>query len=44
MTFDSPSSGFSGLRIAGLKVSGESYSIYKGVRLRGKGAIEVRCN
>lgn len=43
ITFDCPSSGFSGLRIAGLQVSGEAYSIYKGVRLTGKGKVEVRC-
>ncbi|ORY88347.1 Mu homology domain-containing protein [Leucosporidium creatinivorum] len=43
VTFDSPSSAFSGLRISALKVAGEGYSIYKGVRLRGKGEIEVRC-
>ena len=43
LEFDCPSSGFSGLRIAGLKVVGEAYSIYEGVRLRGKGKVEVRC-
>jgi AP-3 complex subunit mu len=43
LSFESPSAGFSGLRIAGLKVTGEDYSIFKGVRLRGVGDVEVRC-
>ncbi|BGP06653.1 AP-3 complex subunit mu-1 [Rhodotorula toruloides] len=40
--FDSPSSGFSGLRINSLKVLNEPYSVYKGVKTRGRGEIEVR--
>lgn len=43
VTFESTASGFSGLRIAALKLTGENYSIFKGVRLRGQGEIEVRC-
>ncbi|GAA5846384.1 hypothetical protein JCM5353_000472 [Sporobolomyces roseus] len=42
MTFDSPSSGFSGLRINSLKVGGEMYNVYKGVKTKGKGEFEVR--
>ncbi|BGP23395.1 AP-3 complex subunit mu-1 [Rhodotorula toruloides] len=41
-TFDSPSSSFSGLRINSLKVLNEPYSVYKGVKTRGRGEIEVR--
>ncbi|BGP01367.1 AP-3 complex subunit mu-1 [Rhodotorula toruloides] len=41
-TFDSPSSGFSGLRINSLKLLNEPYSVYKGVKTRGRGEIEVR--
>ena len=45
VSFDCPDGGFSGIRIAGLKVAGnsEGYSVYKGVRVRGKGDAEVRC-
>lgn len=43
LSFNSPTSGFSGLRIAALKVTGEAYSIFKGVRLEGVGIVEVRC-
>ncbi|GAA6050784.1 hypothetical protein JCM3770_001643 [Rhodotorula araucariae] len=42
LTFDVPSSGFSGLRIGALKVLGEPYSVYKGVKTSGRGVIEVR--
>ncbi|KDE08147.1 hypothetical protein MVLG_01628 [Microbotryum lychnidis-dioicae p1A1 Lamole] len=41
--FTSAEAGFSGLRIAGLKVTGETYSVYKGVKVGGRGKIEVRC-
>ncbi|KAM0786883.1 hypothetical protein ACM66B_002308 [Microbotryomycetes sp. NB124-2] len=43
VSFDSPMSSFSGVRIASLKVSGEAYSIYKGVKSKGRGLVEVRC-
>ncbi|KAM0749568.1 clathrin adaptor, mu subunit [Meredithblackwellia eburnea MCA 4105] len=45
VTFDCPDSGFSGVRIAALKIAGnsEQYTVYKGVRMRGKGEAEVRC-
>ncbi|GAA5946158.1 hypothetical protein JCM10213_001626 [Rhodosporidiobolus nylandii] len=42
LTFDSPQSGFSGLRVNALKVMNETYSVYKGVKSRGLGRIEVR--
>ncbi|GAA5916875.1 uncharacterized protein JCM6883_003992 [Sporobolomyces salmoneus] len=43
MTFDSPSTGFSGLSINSLRLGGgESYSLYKGVKMKGRGEIEVR--
>ncbi|GAA6002290.1 uncharacterized protein JCM10292_006585 [Rhodotorula paludigena] len=42
LTFDSPASGFSGLRINTLKVLNEQYSVYKGVKTRGRAEIEVR--
>ncbi|BGP38698.1 hypothetical protein JCM10449v2_002633 [Rhodotorula kratochvilovae] len=42
LTFDVPSSGFSGLRIGALKILGEPYSVYKGVKTSGRGVIEVR--
>ncbi|GAA5976879.1 hypothetical protein JCM10908_005659 [Rhodotorula pacifica] len=40
--FDSPSAGFSGLRIDSLKVLNETYNVYKGVKTVGRGEIEVR--
>ncbi|KAL8279069.1 hypothetical protein RQP46_008527 [Phenoliferia psychrophenolica] len=45
VSFECPDGGFSGIRIAGLKVAAgsEQYSVYKGVRVRGKGEAEVRC-
>ncbi|KAK4057449.1 hypothetical protein OIO90_001518 [Microbotryomycetes sp. JL221] len=42
VSFDSPMAGFSGVRIASLKMSGESYSVFKGVKSRGRGTVEVR--
>ncbi|GAA5892505.1 hypothetical protein JCM5296_006149 [Sporobolomyces johnsonii] len=42
LAFDSPSAGFSGLRINTLKVAGEAYNVYKGVKMRGRGEVEVR--
>ncbi|GAA5969866.1 hypothetical protein JCM11641_008069 [Rhodosporidiobolus odoratus] len=42
LTFDSPSAGFSGLRVNALKVLNESYGVYKGVKMKGKGVVEVR--
>lgn len=48
VSFDSPSSAFSGVRIAGLKMAPgmgeEGYSIYKGVRMSGAGSVEVRAS
>lgn len=41
--FDCPTGGFSGLRVAGLKLLNENYSIYKGVKITGRGKVEVRC-
>ncbi|GAA5842325.1 hypothetical protein JCM11251_003985 [Rhodosporidiobolus azoricus] len=42
-SFDSPTSGFSGLRVNALKVaSSEQYNVYKGVKTRGRGEVEVR--
>lgn len=35
---------FSGLRIAGLVLAkNENYNVYKGVKLRGRGKVEIRC-
>ncbi|GAA6059442.1 hypothetical protein JCM10212_005381 [Sporobolomyces blumeae] len=42
LSFDSPSAGFSGLRVNSLKLGGEAYNVYKGVKTSGKGVIEVR--
>ncbi|GAA5884785.1 hypothetical protein JCM6882_005393 [Rhodosporidiobolus microsporus] len=42
LTFDSPTSGFSGLRVNALKVTNEQYNVYKGVKTRGRGVVEVR--
>lgn len=42
LTFDSPSAGFSGLRVDSLKVLNETYNVYKGVKMVGRGQIEVR--
>lgn len=42
LSFECPSSGFSGLRIAGVKVGAESYSIFKGVKVTGRAEVEVR--
>ncbi|KAK4052782.1 hypothetical protein OIV83_002069 [Microbotryomycetes sp. JL201] len=43
VSFESPMSSFSGVRISALKVAGEAYSIYKGVKTKGRGILEVRC-
>ncbi|GAA6002084.1 hypothetical protein JCM10207_003065 [Rhodosporidiobolus poonsookiae] len=42
LTFDSPLSGFSGLRVDSLKVLNEPYTVYKGVKTKGRGVVEVR--
>lgn len=42
LTFDSPAAGFSGLRVDSLKVLNETYNVYKGVKMVGRGEIEVR--
>ncbi|GAA5881412.1 hypothetical protein JCM16303_000169 [Sporobolomyces ruberrimus] len=43
LSFDSPSAGFSGLRINSLRLGGgEQYNVYKGVKTKGRGEIEVR--
>ncbi|POY75795.1 hypothetical protein BMF94_1108 [Rhodotorula taiwanensis] len=42
LTFDSPSGGFSGLRVDSLKLLGETYNVYKGVKTVGKGTVEIR--
>ncbi|GAA5872297.1 hypothetical protein JCM8547_004804 [Rhodosporidiobolus lusitaniae] len=43
LTFDSPHSGFSGLRVNALKLVGpEQYNVYKGVKSTGRGEVEVR--
>ena len=42
VSFETPSGGFTGLRIAGVKVGAESYSIFKGVKVQGRGEVEVR--
>ncbi|KWU42547.1 hypothetical protein RHOSPDRAFT_35900 [Rhodotorula sp. JG-1b] len=42
LTFDSPSAGFSGLRVDSLKVLNETYNVYKGVKMVGRGQVEVR--
>ncbi|TNY19164.1 Mu homology domain-containing protein [Rhodotorula diobovata] len=41
-TFDTPSSSFTGLRISALRVLGEPYGVYKGVKSQGRGVVEVR--
>lgn len=40
--FESPTSGFSGLRISSVKVGAEAYAIFKGVKVQGRAAVEVR--
>ncbi|GAA5843013.1 hypothetical protein JCM3766R1_001662 [Sporobolomyces carnicolor] len=44
VSFDSPQSGFSGLNVGSLRVVGgsETYNVYKGVKTKGRGEIEVR--
>ncbi|KPV76406.1 uncharacterized protein RHOBADRAFT_52417 [Rhodotorula graminis WP1] len=42
VTFDTPSTAFSGLRISALKLVGEPYSVYKGVKSSARGVVEVR--
>ncbi|GAA5866838.1 hypothetical protein JCM3774_001817 [Rhodotorula dairenensis] len=42
LSFESPSGGFSGLRVDSLKVLNETYNVYKGVKTVGRGQIEVR--
>jgi AP-3 complex subunit mu len=43
LSFDSPAAGFYGLRINSLKLGGgEVYNVYKGVKTKGRGEIEVR--
>ncbi|GAA5946974.1 hypothetical protein JCM3765_002097 [Sporobolomyces pararoseus] len=43
MSFDSPNTGFSGLNINSLRLGGgEVYNLYKGVKTKGRGEIEIR--
>ena len=42
VTFSTPSTAFSGLRISALKLVGEPYSVYKGVKSGARGVVEVR--
>ncbi|BGP54170.1 hypothetical protein JCM8202_005082 [Rhodotorula sphaerocarpa] len=42
LTFESPSGGFSGLRVDSLKLLNEAYNVYKGVKMVGRGEVEVR--
>ncbi|GAA6031737.1 hypothetical protein JCM8097_001960 [Rhodosporidiobolus ruineniae] len=42
LTFDTPSSSFSGLRVDSLKLVNEAYNLYKGVKSRGRARVEVR--
>lgn len=42
LSFESPTGGFSGLRVDSLKLLNEAYNVYKGVKMVGRGEVEVR--